>query len=402
MAKGIQQNQGQSTPSAEPSKHPGGERTIPADNQLHINNIIASSEPIGDTTFITSKACEIEVPKQQKKPSSAANLLDSDILIMTTEFAVLEPVRLHGSSASLIPSLHSGPDAAQDDQIEKDHRNEPIQETSEASAMQFYNTMNQKAPMLGHTSKAPSSEDIVNTRFDNALRAAAKLSSRSSVNSPSISTRRSDKSSPEAAAPPVDPLPEFVLQINGAFEEMMKGIRGFRGEVLVHAEFGRIILKNIHSQHIADDQKPDRLYEKHQLVNVLQPQRFPGALLPYPFFSKVLTTIPPDVSYLIDMKAATGQRLWGNELPWKIEYQFLGRNEGVIGANSFIIHTDGEKQNFKTMVKKQRPLGEIYVHGTKRNWDFRISAVGNEKYDDTYACTYDPLAAALRASLYIP
>jgi hypothetical protein len=85
-------------------------------------------------------------------------------------------------------------------------------------------------------------------------------------------------------------------------------------------------------------------------------------------------------------------------------YQFLGTNRAIFskdtGFESFIIQMDGE--TFDTAIKKQRPLGEVYVHGAKRNWDIRLSAVGNEEYDDAYAQKFEPLATAIKNSLYIP
>lgn len=84
-------------------------------------------------------------------------------------------------------------------------------------------------------------------------------------------------------------------------------------------------------------------------------------------------------------------------------YQILGTN-GVskkrVGYESFIIEIGGE--TFETVVKKQRPLGEVYIHGAKRNWDIRLSAVGNESYDHDYAAKYEPLATTIKESLYIP
>lgn len=88
-------------------------------------------------------------------------------------------------------------------------------------------------------------------------------------------------------------------------------------------------------------------------------------------------------------------------------YQIFGTDKSNLAATGkrllfkpFIIHIDGE--TFETTIKKQRPLGEVYVHGTKRNWDLRISAVGNETYDEAYATQYEGLAAAIKDSLFIP
>jgi hypothetical protein len=139
---------------------------------------------------------------------------------------------------------------------------------------------------------------------------------------------------------------------------MMESVRGFRGEVVLSAELGRILLKFVNPHYVADGDHPDRLHPEDQLTGILSPvDRHKGARYPYPYFTKVLSTISADVDVLVDMKySATGDKMWTKELPWEIKYQFLGTNRPLLASRSmvltyFMIEIDGE--SFSTEVKKQ-------------------------------------------------
>jgi hypothetical protein len=60
--------------------------------------------------------------------------------------------------------------------------------------------------------------------------------------------RRPRPQAKEVKAPintPTEPLPEFRSDLAIGFEKMMDGIRGFRGQVIVRAEFRRILLRRL-------------------------------------------------------------------------------------------------------------------------------------------------------------
>jgi hypothetical protein len=376
--------------------------------------------------LITSEEEEREALEWIERTRQGANILDSDNveLGISTEFEVLQPMRgfptfpvwnqrplsptrISGGTPSNTSTRAHSQDSESGEALSKTER---LQESDEASTRKYFNTMNQKAPRPGQkkktTSKTPGEFAARLGYSISPPKPAPKKKGWEDLRGPNGNPLRIHVPV-EIAAPKVDPSPEFIMEVNSNFEEMMKGVRGFRGEVLVHAEFGRIILKNIASKYVTHAEKQERLHKRHTLVQVLEPEPQKGALLPYTFFSKVLTTIPADINHLVDMKDSKGQKLWAKKLSWKVNYQFLGRDESIIdfNANSFIIDVDAE--NFKWIVKKHpRTLGEINIHGTKRNWDFRISAVGNESFDEScdecYKCNCGELADAIKKSLYVP
>lgn len=103
----------------------------------------------------------------------------------------------------------------------------------------------------------------------------------------------------------------------GNFDTLMTGIPGFRGEVIVQTEFGRIILKKMNPSSVANETQPGLLHEKSELLDLLNPsERYPKGLYCQPFFSKVLTTIPPDVERLIQMRTSSGEKMWLNDHSW--------------------------------------------------------------------------------------
>lgn len=119
------------------------------------------------------------------------------------------------------------------------------------------------------------------------------------------------------AAPSSDPSPEFMSLSLGNFDTLMAGIPGFRGEVLLQIEFGRIILRNMNPRYVADATQPDLIHEKSELLHLLSPsERYHKGLHCQPFFSKLLTVIPPDVERLVNMRTSSGEKMWLNDHKW--------------------------------------------------------------------------------------
>jgi hypothetical protein len=52
-------------------------------------------------------------------------------------------------------------------------------------------------------------------------------------------------------------------------------------------------------------------------------------------------------------------------------------------------------------IEKARPLDDLYVHGTCRHWDIKISATGIES-GESLREKYDSLAQAIQSSLHVP
>lgn len=153
-----------------------------------------------------------------------------------------------------------------------------LQPKSEVASRKFFDTMNQKASK-GGKKKGKVGEF------------AARLDLPETI---------------PVRGPPtgLDPSPQFMTDANAGFLAMMEGARGFRGELQVHAEFGRIILKTVNPKHITDDKKSDLLLEKRELDDILTPNyKIPGASYCHPFFTRVLTAIPPDIDRIVNIKS---------------------------------------------------------------------------------------------------
>jgi hypothetical protein len=121
---------------------------------------------------------------------------------------------------------------------------------------------------------------------------------------------------------------------------------------------------------------------------------------PFTFFTNVVTRLPADVQYMVEMKDKLGNDLWEHRLfDWQVSYEFFCQDRKALEATPFMIEIDGESFNWK--IKNRRGLGSLYISGTKRHWDIRISATGYEISCDKQE-KYADLASAIEASLYIP
>ena len=205
----------------------------------------------------------------------------------------------------------------------------------------------------------------------------------------SIASSQSGKTS-------ADPLPDFVEELNQSFKELLSGLRGYRGKVVVQAEFGRIILGRCHPKWITkgeDHHFLDNAFLQKMLVE-------PTEYGPTADFTSVLTTIPAEIQYMVNMKDEVGQNLWQADKVsrWSTTYEFVftdPRNP----LYPVMIEIDAE--TFVAQIKTRCRLGNLFIHGTKRHWDLKVAAIGygnsrilKEKYGE--------LATALQTSLYIP
>jgi hypothetical protein len=218
------------------------------------------------------------------------------------------------------------------------------------------------------------------------------------LDDPSQSSRQSPASS-ALLNPLDDPIPEFTSVMNATLERMADIMRGFRGEVVIQAEFGRLIMSHIPANLILS---PDSLQSSPEaevrnllLPNVQDPTNSTGV-----FFSPVLTTLPNDVNYLVDMKNRAGEAMWEqNTHSWSVIYEIVCHDTRNPGSNEFSVEINGE--TFNARIKTRRHFGAINVHGTRRHWDFRIAAFGfgNKESNDKL---YGNFARAIQKSLYIP
>jgi hypothetical protein len=196
-----------------------------------------------------------------------------------------------------------------------------------------------------------------------------------------------------------DPTQAFLINAQTSFKHLVTGLQGFPGELHVQAEFGRVILRKINSRYVTLNEN----------LESFPPQEILSQLLPNPekngnqirtLFTNTLTTLSSDVSYLVDMNAATGQPMWEKTaVDSSLIYEISCHNERLAGWNPFTIEIDGE--TFRTRIKTRFDFGAVYVHGTLRHWDFRMIAFGfgDEDQNETL---YGDFARAIQRSLHIP
>ena len=188
----------------------------------------------------------------------------------------------------------------------------------------------------------------------------------------------------------IDPSPEFNVEINEAFAGMMNKLRGYRGQIKVQAEFGRIILRKFDKKKITNKEIIN-LVDRNDVQRLLYN---PSEYGPTCVFTSVLTTFPSEIAHILAIKDKSGE-LWVQDSPkWNVSYKFTFTDQAL--DTRFTIEIDAE--TFNSEVKAYREVANIFVHGTKRYNDYRIVATGYESLDDRYGY----IAIALESSLWIP
>lgn len=196
----------------------------------------------------------------------------------------------------------------------------------------------------------------------------------------------------------VDPLPEFVLQVNSEFEALVNPLRGHSGEIKVRLEFGRIILKDIPRTAIARYDTTKSL-SVEEILKILKPVNG----VPHAYFTNVLTTVPSDIHFILDMKNHSGQKMWNTDstpAAWRVIYEFICHHQGALMYLPTSLEVHGNTGGSQRRLRQKRDFGHINVHGTKRQWDFRIAAAGYE-IEDNIEPLYKRLGEEVSGSLYV-
>lgn len=197
----------------------------------------------------------------------------------------------------------------------------------------------------------------------------------------------------------IDPTPTFLTEINSNFRKLVTGLQGFPGEVVIQAELGRILLRKLNRRFIAVEDKPET-FPAEELLDQLLPNSQQSGNPAQTLFTNVLTALPTDIDYLVDMKNRAGEPMWEkNANESTVTYEISCRNEKVLPRSRFSIEIDGE--TFETKIKTRYDFGAINVHGTQRQWDFRIVVFGFGDNEQNEAL-YGDFARAIQRSLYIP
>ncbi|CAD6443405.1 e7493fd6-28ec-4b73-84a5-0dc9c15078a9 [Sclerotinia trifoliorum] len=199
------------------------------------------------------------------------------------------------------------------------------------------------------------------------------------------------------------PQESFLKDVEGMFGALMTQVRGFRGEVKAHIDFGKILLGNLPVKIVSKEQniKP---YDEPFIIRHLCPPPEMNVRIgdgPELFFTDILTTLEADTTFLSNLKNREGARLWSeNCSEWKVTYEFMC--EEIRTENLFTIEIDSE--TFDTHIVVLRKFGEIYVHGTMRHWDLKLTVDGIEDEEEIRNSLpgYNNLATEIQRNLYIP
>jgi hypothetical protein len=183
--------------------------------------------------------------------------MDDNISNLNINFSPLEPVRCVSSLKSQLPN--KPPIINEDEDLIDFETTEVLQDRDEVASRIFHRTMNLLAPKH----KSSRKKDLTPNPYAGRLEQPSP-------------PRRIERSSKDVI---VDPLPDFLAKFNSDFEAVMREAQRFRGELQVYAEFGRLILKNIHEKHIDVNKDPDKI------LNILQAG-------PWIFFTNKLTVMP--------------------------------------------------------------------------------------------------------------
>jgi len=314
----------------------------------HCKHSAATLPKIRDQALVGNKPDELET---YIYGNLGRGLLDDDISVLEFTDPIMQPIQC-------------GPAETSSEVSQILDNKQPV---SEAETRIFHTTMNQRAPK-------PKSKS---NPYDGRLPGPEPVESMSSTSSA------------------VDPLPEFCQELEESFRDLMKPARGFRGQVQVQAEFGRVLLNSIHFKHITLKGSSDNTKYPDSLRNLLEDSA------DFTSFTNVLTTSAGEMPYLLKLTGADGTDLWEKKSPnWTVEYEFFFIDNFADQSQSrFRVVINAE--DFGKQIKRHHPLGSIYVHGTRRHWDFRVTATGIEG-DRGIEKEFDELATAVESSLYVP
>lgn len=253
---------------------------------------------------------------------------------------------------------------------------EAMQAVDEVATRTFHSTMKHRAPKPTHKSKTSGSKT-----FSHAGRLEQPSPPSSKQPVPNHLTNVNDQTC------------QFIADLKANFVELLRGLRGFQGELNIQADFGRILLK-VAQKHITGADSEQSM-APHMALEILEaPYAAPTV------FTKILTVLPADMSALIEMKDCSGAYLWKQvRTSWDVLYEFLCVDTRTRKHRPFTIEIDGER--LSCQAKTRLHLGAINVHGVKRHWDFRVSATGVHTESDIDPI-YGEFAKIVRDSLHIP
>lgn len=185
-----------------------------------------------------------------------------------------------------------------------------------------------------------------------------------------------------------DPNHVFLSQTESMLQNALEFARGHLGELVVCATFGRIFVSNVAKKLIQTENK-----DTDHFVDFLSRTLNDSTVFNY--FTKIVTRVPQDVQYMIDLKESD-ERLWQSEVfDWSVMYCFhfvLKESQ-----QTFIIEIQADTLQHDVK-SSERDFGSTNVHGIGRQWDFVIGITGFPKQKDHY----HDLVDAIKSSLTVP
>lgn len=304
-------------------------------------------------------------------PDCSPSLIDNDILesdrrqLFAAKFLVLEPIKD-------VEVSHSG------DTLPPATPQPTIRRETEVETRRYHETMRQGAPK--------------------------KDKGKEKAHFSPPSTPKKDKGKGKAPLSPPAPLvagkpillisnSEYITKMTACVKLILASMRNWQGEVNIQVQFGRILIRPFHPSVTGTTERP-RSHPPEDVHELLC--RNPGKVS----MTKVISTLPADIQFFLEMKGDTHQPLWEEAMSWTVTYEYICCDHDDYDgkcAPVFIIEMDAD--SFETKVKSV-PLtfGAVYVHCTMRNWDYCVNATGSRNLEEDYGDVVKEIAD----STYIP
>jgi hypothetical protein len=220
--------------------------------------------------------------------------------------------------------------------------------------------------------------------------ASKRDNSKSKAHMSLSSTPKEDKGKGEAPmSPPVPSIAtqsvrltsnaEYIIKMQASLKLILASMRNWEGELNVRAQFGRILIRPFPPALTSSNEKP-RSLPREDARNLLCQNPKKVSL------TKIISTLPADIQFFLDMKGDTHQLLWGEVINWTVTYEYVCcDHQDYDGkcAPGFVMEMDAD--SFETKVKSfPINFGGVYVHCTMRNWDYYVSATGSRDLGENY------------------
>ncbi|KAF2967186.1 hypothetical protein GQX73_g6365 [Xylaria multiplex] len=195
--------------------------------------------------------------------------------------------------------------------------------------------------------------------------------------------------------------PDMMTSINDSLGKLIAPLRMWSGIIDLRIDLGRFYFLNVKKSRI---QKPggdddEKYYKLDRIRSELNKWHTAHEHL---LFTRVLTNLGADASYLACMNDRDGNQMWQRPASGRSStYEFICRSKMPEGGElNFIVEIDAIK--FSHAVKQFRPEQNSFaVHCTQRVWDFRLVLSAAQNLGDTYAQFAEDLVSSLQVT-YVP